>query len=432
MQIDKLYIKNFRGFEEKSFNLNPAFTVAIGDNGTGKSTLLQAVQVVAGAFFLGLPYINRRHIDDDEVRFSINKKSKQSEYFTPTIVEATGHINGSGEFTWRREITEHGKATSEKLSDIGQIKAIAETYAKSLNGKSRPMLPVIAFFGVKQLGGKPSTRKRTKKNRVIIKDGYYNALGSRTDEATFTQWFYYYKENLKADLEFKGTYEAVINAIETAIPYLKDVSFDNFRLELVADCEIEGQPTKRLPHSLMSDGVKRMLGIVTDIAYRCIVLNGFKGKDAVKETRGVIMIDELDMHLHPNWQRVVVQNLKNAFPNIQFVVTTHSPFIVQSLKAEELLIIDDDIKKDGDPFKKSIEEVAANEMGVEDIPRSVEFLEMQQVAEKYFTLIQKGKTSETSKTALALRTRLNKLEERFADDPAFVAALKIERNAKGL
>jgi len=416
MQISKLYIKNFRGFEEKTFNLNPSFTVAIGDNGTGKSTLLQAVQVAAGTFFLGLPYINRRHISEDEVRFSINKKSKQSEYFTPTVVEATGFINGSGEFTWRREISEHGKATSEKLADVGQIKDIAETYSKSLNTKNRPMLPVIAFFGVKQLGGKVSRKKRTKKNRVIIKDGYYNALGSQTDEATFTQWFYYYQENLNTDLEFKGTYEAVINAIETAIPYLKDVAFDNFRLELVADCEIEGQKTRRLPHSLMSDGVKRMLGIVTDIAYRCVVLNGFKGKDAVKESSGIIMIDELDMHLHPNWQRVVVGNLKRAFPKIQFIVTTHSPFIVQSVDSDELINLD--FIMDVPPNEMKIDEVATDIMGV-DSAYSVDNEKKYEEAKKVLQLI----NSNADKSIIS--------KEIEVSDPGLRAFLELNRLAKG-
>ncbi len=278
MQIQKLFIKNFRGFEEKEFKLNPRFTVAIGDNGTGKSTLLHAVQVAAGAFFLGLPHVTRRHIQENEIRFSINRISKQAEYFTPTIVEATGHINGSGEFTWRRIIPEYGKSNSVKIEDIGQIRDLATAYAASLNRPNRPMLPLIAFYGVRQLGGSDVRRKRVKKNRVIIRDGYYNALGPKSDENQFTQWFYYYGEELKDGNEFEGTYEAVIDAIETAIPYLKNVTFDNFRLELVADCEIEGQPTKRLPHSLMSDGVKRMLGIVTDIAYRCATLNGYLGR----------------------------------------------------------------------------------------------------------------------------------------------------------
>ncbi len=418
MQINRLHLKNFRNFAEISINLNPHFNVLIGNNGTGKSTLLQALQVATGAFFLSLPYVNRRHIQEDEIRFSINPETKQSKYFTPTIVEATGFINGSGEFTWRRVIPEYGKYTSAKSEDIGRMREISEQYAKSLDTiTNRPMLPVIAYFGVKQLGGKVVRKKRIKKNRVIIKDGYYNALGSNSDEATFTQWFYYYEENLKDDLEFKGTYEAVIEAIETAIPYLKNVAFDNFRLELVADCEIEDQPIKRLPHSLMSDGVKRMLGIVADIAYRCIVLNGYRGKSAVRETSGVIMIDELDMHLHPSWQRLVVSNLKAAFPNIQFVVTTHSPFIVQSLESDELINLD--FIMDVPPNEMKIDEVATDVMGV-DSAYSAENVKRYDEAKRILKLI-----DTESKDQLISK------EIGEVSDPGLRAFLELNRLSKG-
>jgi predicted ATP-binding protein involved in virulence len=130
------------------------------------------------------------------------------------------------------------------------------------------------------------------------------------------------------------------------------------------------------------------------------------------------MIDELDLHLHPTWQRHVVSDLKRAFPNIQFVVTTHSPFIVQSLKSDELVILDEEINKQGDPFKKSLEEVAANEMGVEDIPRSQEFMEMQKVAEEYYKLVSEGRSSQNDQRVRQLRERLNKLEEKFSEDAA--------------
>jgi hypothetical protein len=97
-----------------------------------------------------------------------------------------------------------------------------------------------------------------------------------------------------------------------------------------------------------------------------------------------------------------------------------------------LVIIDDEISKDGDPFRKTIESVAANEMGVDDIPRSIEFLRMQSVAEEYFRLIREGKTSDNDEITNRLRHQLNELEEKFGEDPAFVAALKIERKASGL
>jgi predicted ATP-binding protein involved in virulence len=182
----------------------------------------------------------------------------------------------------------------------------------------------------------------------------------------------------------------------------------------------------------MSDGLIAMLNLVAELAFRCVILNGYLGSDAVIQTKGVVLIDELDMHLHPNWQRHVVRDLKQAFPNIQFVVTTHSAFIVQSIRAEELIIIDDEIQKGVDPFRKTIEAVAADEMGVENVPRSIEFLRMQEVAQEYFELIQDGGNSDDNGRVRQLREQLNELEERFGEDPAFVASLKIERKAKGL
>ncbi len=418
MKINKIHIKNFRGFEEKRFNLNPHFTVAIGDNGTGKSTLLQAIQVAAGAFFLGLPkVVSRRHIQENEIRFAINRISKQAEYFTPTIVEATGQINGTDEIIWRRVVSEYGKANSTKNEDIGTIRDIAINYTNALNSTSRPQLPVIAFYGVRQLGGNDVRKKRVKKNRLIIRDGYYNALGAKVDADPVTQWFYYYDEELKEDREFKGTFEAVIEAIGLAIPYLKNIAFDNFRLELVADCEIEGQETKRLPHSLMSDGVKRMLGIVTDIAYRCAILNGFLGYKAVQESHGIVMIDELDMHLHPNWQRFVVNDLKKAFPNIQFVVTTHSPFIVQSVESDELINLD--FIMDIPPNELKIDEVATEVMGV-DSPFAIENEQKYKHAKRILTMLEDGSSP----------NEINKELDEITD-PGLRAFLELNKLSKG-
>src|SRR5690606_8031953 len=179
-----------------------------------------------------------------------------------------------------------------------------------------------------------------------------------------------------------------------------------------------GQPTKRLPHSLMSDGVKRMLGIVTDIAYRCVVLNGFLGNNAVKESRGLVMIDELDLHLHPTWQKQVVGDLKRAFPKIQFVATTHSPFIVQSLKSDELINLDK--LSDVEPLDLSLEEVAEEIMGVDDSFAN-ENTKMESISSDYLYTLSELKKGDKSK-----ETKLDELEAKISD-PSIRAFLKMKR-----
>ena len=97
------------------------------------------------------------------------------------------------------------------------------------------------------------------------------------------------------------------------------------------------------------------------------------------------------MHLHPKWQKQVIEDLKLAFPNIQFIVTTHSPFIVQSLRANEIINLAGEVSED--PCVKGIEDIAEDEMALEDVQRSHKFLEMQEIAARYFDLIEQGKTS---------------------------------------
>src|SRR5690606_37938912 len=124
-----------------------------------------------------------------------------------------------------------------------------------------------------------------------------------------------------------------------------------------------------------------------DIAYRCAILNGFLGYKAVQESHGIVMIDELDMHLHPNWQRFVVNDLKKAFPNIQFVVTTHSPFIVQSVESDELINLD--FIMDIPPNELKIDEVATEVMGV-DSPFAIENEQKYKHAKRILTMLEDG------------------------------------------
>jgi predicted ATP-binding protein involved in virulence len=136
--------------------------------------------------------------------------------------------------------------------------------------------------------------------------------------------------------------------------------------------------------------------------------------------------------LHPNWQRHFIADLKTAFPKIQFVVTTHSLTVVQSLKKTELINLDDTEGVESDPYKYSIEDIAEAEMGVKDVPRSVRFTQMTEVAAQYYALIAEGKTSKTDTEVAILRQKLNELEECFSDDPSFVGLLKAERQAHKL
>ncbi len=80
-----------------------------------------------------------------------------------------------------------------------------------------------------------------------------------------------------------------------------------------------------------------MLALVGDIAYRCYKLNAHLGEEAPQRTHGIVMIDEVDMHLHPSWQQTVLTDLCSAFPKLQFIVTTHSPQVLSTVRRKTML-----------------------------------------------------------------------------------------------
>jgi predicted ATP-binding protein involved in virulence len=431
MRIDTLYLKNFRNVAEATLHFNPQFSVLIGINGRGKSTWLHGLRVACGAYLLGIPDAKKRHIIPTEIRRKANGVLIKQ---LPVIVEATGipDVNAT-QITWRREITEGKRGTSYSTKDVGEVRNLGrkkydrmmETGAQDLN------LPLIAFFGTARLHGAARNQTASRIGREIYKEGYDNWFDMRASSFKYDSWLHTYDALVETGKEHPESKPAFFEALKTANPYITKINFVSS--ELWVQVQMDNYTSEYLPIGYHSDGVKAFTEMTAELAYRCIVLNGDKRALAINETAGLVMIDELDLHLHPNWQRHVVSDLKKAFPKLQFVATTHSPFIVQSLAKDELINLDPDVDGvDADPFSHGIEDVAELEMGVKDIERSQAFNDRVEVASEYYRLIAEGKTSKEDQKTAELRAKLNEMEARFSDDPAFVATLQLEREAANL
>lgn len=98
-----------------------------------------------------------------------------------------------------------------------------------------------------------------------------------------------------------------------------------------------------LPISILSDGVRAMISLAADLALRCVRLNGYLGEHAPEKSQGIVLIDEVDLHLHPAWQQRVVHALKQAFPKIQFIVSSHSPQVLSTVKSETIRMLFKDL-----------------------------------------------------------------------------------------
>jgi len=171
-----------------------------------------------------------------------------------------------------------------------------------------------------------------------------------------------------------------------------------------------------------------MLSLIGDLAHKAATLNPGLGEAALLETNGVVLIDELDLHLHPIWQRRVIEDLRRTFPNLQFFATTHSPFLIQSLRSgEELLMLDG--AATAQLANKTLEDIAQDIMGVPHSEVSQRYFEMKQTARQYLERLQSLDTSPDQKLK-EFKAELAKAISPFADNPAYQAFLEMKQAAK--
>jgi predicted ATP-binding protein involved in virulence len=194
--------------------------------------------------------------------------------------------------------------------------------------------------------------------------------------------------------------------------------------ELVVD--IKGQGAQ--PYRNLSDGQRNMLAMIGDLAIKATQLNPQFGDRALEETPGIVLIDELDLHLHPKWQRRVIEDLRRIFPKVQFVASTHSPFLIQTARDGELIALGKDVKNSH--VGRGVEEVAEHIMGVNMPETSPRYREMIDVAKEYFRLLEQAKDADAEKM-LSLKRDLDIMTEPYSDNPAYVAFLEMKRAAAG-
>jgi predicted ATP-binding protein involved in virulence len=177
-----------------------------------------------------------------------------------------------------------------------------------------------------------------------------------------------------------------------------------------------------LPFNTLSDGTRNFFAIISDVAYKCVILNPHLKQDALSTTNGVVLIDELDLHLHPEWQRIIINILRDTFPNIQFITTTHSPFLIQETGKEQLIILkDNNIDKITSGNNLSIEDIAEEFQYVPNPQWSTKRNEMFDLAAKYYKALKEKK--ETPK----MKQELDDVMKLFSVDTAFYSIIEQEK-----
>lgn len=438
MFINKITIRNFKGLENKIVEFKSNMNVVIGNNTAGKTSLLKAVAIGVGGYLQCLKKLEggknfrcKFNKGDRFLKFNEKNRDYVANSENPRIdidsdfPLSDGLVAHNRHIHWYREMTPSGSTTHNRTC-VGELMGVVDEMERmrwSSDMNLQSVYPLVLSFGTNRIDAQYHSYRKTEERQKRLDRGYRAALMSDTvDFTSAMQWLIRFDKESKDEKNFEGNKEAFINALTTAIPALSQIEIDNRELEAVV-C-VNGRRPERHHYSFMSDGFKAMISIVSEIAYRCIMLNGYLGSDAVKQTPGVVLIDEVDLYLHPHWQRHVLDDLQNAFPSLQFIVTTHSPFIVQSAKKDQLISFDDNVSLEGEPFKQSLEEVAETRMGMENQLRSQRYKEMLDKAEEYFNLVKEGNAD--TAYAESLKQTLDNIEAEFSDDPAYCALLRTE------
>jgi predicted ATP-binding protein involved in virulence len=371
MKLTRLSLANFRCFDTLEVDLNEQLNVLVAPNGQGKTAILDAIRIALWPYVSAFDVASGAtpgtgiHIDDVTTRPTGRAIPFNMEPQLPCIVSAAALVDGKC-IEWSRSRWKVSPGSRTTMKDAAPLADIGLTYqhrirVPSNNDREQPRedprstvkLPIIGYYGTGRLWKrrKLKLQHKAKHGSFSRSYAYVGCLHPATDYGSFLDWFFY---NFASDFErlsLQARRPGSREAVEVQTPYGEVLS-------AIADCVdrvMAGSGWTGLRYSVsdytlvmanpdlgelkvdqLSDGQRSLIAMAGDIAYRCIRLNPQLAARAPLETEGIVLIDEIDMHLHPQWQQTVLANFREAFPKIQLIVTTHSPQVLTSIHKEHI------------------------------------------------------------------------------------------------
>jgi len=326
MLLKSVILQNYRCFDNLTIDLADRINLFLGDNGSGKSAILDAIAAGLGTIATYLPEVSGVSIKGDDLRLVDGVQ----EPFVRVALENNDDI--IWDITRRRDKSKKTAAQVPRGRGKKQIAAYLDAQVIDPYNESKAFaLPFFAYYGVNRAILDIPMRRRGFSKRTSRFEGLVGALNADSRFKSAFVWFYN-KENEEARLQkekrsFDITLkelDVVRRALATMFPDLSDPHIQVRPLRFMV--KKDGRP---LSLHQLSDGYKTMLGLILDLSSRMAMAN--PDLDNPLASEALVMIDEVDLHLHPRWQQRILGDLLKTFPNTQFFLTTHSPFIVESL-----------------------------------------------------------------------------------------------------
>jgi predicted ATP-binding protein involved in virulence len=346
LKLKSVTLENFRLFEKLEMDFHPQVTVLIGENGAGKTALVEGI----AKMLTPLPKLiekiqNLTQEEKDTTRKNIFKKKDIT--IGKEALSASISINYSGND--ETLVVETPKMDRENIASLfNQVQFTGINYLSEFRqARSAGIVnatPILVYY-------------RCDKTDDIIQNGqlegiegsnifstYDNALNGKTiDFKSFLEWYKW-----QEDKKLRGIGTSTLKVVKAGIlSTLNDKEDDDKFTDLFIDVSVLNdyrlkvvKRTTELDFDQLSSGEQSLLALVADMARRIAIANP-ENADPLQEGGGIVIIDEIDLHLHPRWQRKIVRKLTEIFPKVQFIITTHSPLILGSVRSENIRLLDD-------------------------------------------------------------------------------------------
>lgn len=339
MYLEKVSLKNYKAFEKLEIELQPGVNLLVGDNGAGKTSVLDGIAVALGGLFVNVQGVSAKNIIKDDVHLVVNPMGDASttiSYCEPVSLGCVLKV-GEMEFNWNR-IKEEISSTHTKTDD----KRVS-AWMKKITNQVGSNLPLLSYqsaarvWKVKRVDFGSEAKRKLDDRRC----GYIGCLDQSMDVKAIQEW--YMKQEHAAFIKGKSIheYESFKNIVSSFMKEINELSeLPTIYYSRQFEELVYADQNQEISLSKLSAGYQSLLWMVMDLAYRTCILNP-ELKDKA-EISGIVLIDEIDMHLHPKWQWNILRALSLTFPSVQFIITTHSPIVIAAAKGANVIQLDEE------------------------------------------------------------------------------------------
>jgi len=421
MKVEQLTLSNYRGAHSLSLAFDKKLNVFFGVNGAGKSTVLDATAIMLSWTVSRIRHAGASGRPIAEIDISNG---------TPLATIQLACLFEKKALQWKLVKGKKGYGLHDQRSQLSELSEYTKKIQSDFEAKTESFnLPLFVYYPVNRAVLDIPLRIKEKHSFDLF-GAYDDALTSGANFRTFFEWFREREdlenENRKYAQEQPSIFEEdnrINENIQYPDPQLETVrnaltqflpSFQNFtvrRNPLRMEVTKEG---KRLTVNQLSDGEKCLIALIGDLARRMAIAN--PSRKAPLEGEAIVLIDEIDLHLHPKWQRMVVSKLQLVFPNTQFIVSTHSPHVITHVKPENLYLLKQSeegmtAERPIESYGKNVDRILEDLMGLETTRPKQVFIDLDDIYKK----IELGLIDEAG-------ALINKLRNKIGDDPELVKA----------